>query len=784
MRSRLVVIFISLALGSAHAQTDTDFVQTVKRKLERYKQIAPMTKVFLFFNQDTYAPGDTAFFAAHFLSEDMVPIDGRQILRLELIDHNSNLVLFENIAVKNGKGFNQAAIPQGLKPGAYQWVAYSDWMRNFDPGFYFRKDFLLIEKNNLAMEHSSKIALDFYPEGGTLVTSHPNNIVAVSHSPIGAPIKIVDQNGNEITQFDLNANGLAKFELTPTETNTYFAEVQYLGKMERIELPPVSKEGISIIMQPSKDQIQVNLRSPANSRVAKSNMWLVISSRSEIYFSSPFKFEDRGLKNLQFSTKELPSGICYATIFSDKVEMLAERLFLNNSLDAVTIAISRNNEAHSPRSNIEIIASLKDSFGNPLQGEFAVSVLNKKLFTNFITSPTLDQYLYFNSELQGSASHQTYSPEEIDMVLISQKNMRLDWKSIVDGSFHPEHYFTRLIQYSGSIVNKENGKPVTDSTLLVAYLQKGMIGYEATTDKEGKFDLIFLFDFWNDDDIFYSVKRKDNQDINATVLWDTDPVSRFIGKKFIEEKAVNSYANFSSRKRHIDFSYDFYDKQQAIKTISMKDPNREFEDELSGTDYSVNVEEYVMFPTMEELIREVVPSLQHRKTKKNSIVRVVLRDGAIPIGDPLFIIDGIMTKNSSYFLQLKPADLVSIKIVRSPNKLNRFGTLGQHGIVLVLTKGIDHKNLRSDNTSISVKGINKPITTFQSRSVSSNSRVPDFRSTVYWNPSIVTNSDGVAKINFSMSDDSGNLLILIQGITTNGRPFSKVDSLNVIFKKN
>lgn len=253
-----------------------------------------------------------------------------------------------------------------------------------------------------------------------------------------------------------------------------------------------------------------------------------------------------------------------------------------------------------------------------------------------------------------------------------------------------------------------------------------------------------------------------------------------------ESLTANRYAEFTSRKKLMDKSYSFYGNSEILKKASLSEnPNSDFEDELTGVDYSVKVDEYVVFPTMEELIREVVPSLLHRRIKGNSIVRVVLPDGAIPNEDPLYIIDGIMTKNTDYFLQLKPADIITIKVVRTINKLNRFGTMGRNGIVLIQTKGIDHNELKSKNTLISIKGLNKPAPfRILAHSISSDLRKPDFRSTLYWNPSVTTNSRGEGSINFSASDDVGCFLIRVQGITSDGRPFSKLDSIQLVFNKN
>jgi hypothetical protein len=781
MKIKLTALCFLFVIATAFVQTDADFIQTLTKKLQQFKLQKPQVKVFMFFNQSMYAPGDTAYFSTHFLSEDFEPIGGRQILRVDLIDQSGKLVFFENIALKDGKGSNQVAIPAELQAGIYQWVAYSDWMKNFSSDFYFRQDFLLVEKNSLvADKKNDQVEIKFYPEGGTLISSVLNNVALASNSDITSPIRIVDQVGNEVTKVQLSDDGLAQFNFTPSATHTYYAEVEHLGKLVRVNLPTASAGGFAIMMSPSQDPMKVEIRAPRDSKSRKEDLWLVVTARSEVYFSAPVRFDERDLITVQFPSKELPTGICYATLFDEQGEVLAERLFMSNSIPEVRTTIVKNQKVYNTRSNVELQVSLKDPLGNPIQGEFAISIFSQKLFGSQRANAQMDRYLYVNSEVTGKRH---YSPDELDLFLITQKNKRLDWKTIKAGNTEAPHSFKRLIQYSGRALNKENGQPVPDSSRVVAYLQKSMMGYEATTRKDGSFDLAFLFDFWNDDEIFYTVETRRGKELDAKVEWAIDSFSRSQLSPMIETETANSYADFASRKKLLDRSYNFYSKSEAIVQTSLPDdPNRDFEDELTGVDYTVKVDEYVVFPSMEELIREVVPSLLHRKLKGKAIVRVVLPDGAIPNEGPLFIIDGIMTKNTDYFLQLKPADVISVKVVRTISKLNRFGTMGRNGIVLVHTKGIDHKKLKSENTLISVKGLNKAIPFHvPSHSASTDQRVPDFRSTLYWNPSVITNARGEGVISFSASDDAGNFLIRVQGITSDGRPFSQLDSLQVVF---
>ena len=45
----------------------------------------------------------------------------------------------------------------------------------------------------------------------------------------------------------------------------------------------------------------------------------------------------------------------------------------------------------------------------------------------------------------------------------------------------------------------------------------------------------------------------------------------------------------------------------------------------------------------------------------------------------------------------------------------------------------------------------------------------DFRSTIYWNPIVQTDATGVAQVSFFNSDETGNMQIVVEGITTEGK---------------
>jgi hypothetical protein len=72
--------------------------------------------------------------------------------------------------------------------------------------------------------------------------------------------------------------------------------------------------------------------------------------------------------------------------------------------------------------------------------------------------------------------------------------------------------------------------------------------------------------------------------------------------------------------------------------------------------------------------------------------------------------------------------------------------------------------------------VTEPVRTFVSPDYSTDqmreSRLPDYRNTLYWNPAVKTDSNGMAGVEFWSSDNKSDYVINLQGITREGKPVS------------
>ena len=233
-------------------------------------------------------------------------------------------------------------------------------------------------------------------------------------------------------------------------------------------------------------------------------------------------------------------------------------------------------------------------------------------------------------------------------------------------------------------------------------------------------------------------------------------------------------------------SYTFFGGTQKGPTLREQNPNLSIEEEFSGVDYGIQVADYVVFPKMEDLLREVIPFVQYRKRGSKETVRMSFRletSTRTYEDDPLYVIDGFMSRNTAFFISLKPENVISIKIINNPNKLAQFGRLGANGIIFVETKKREYSSSVLKANTFPVVGLSRPANynMVSYSNANSNYRVPDMRSTLYWNPSLETDKTGRAEVNFFASDDIGPVRILVQGLTKDGRPFMAEQEIRVSF---
>ena len=84
-RCHIIIATSLVSLLIFSSSTPYRFIDDIQIRYDNYKQKFPTPQIYLFFNQPSYAPGDTAFFKAWYLDENNKPIKNTHILNLDII---------------------------------------------------------------------------------------------------------------------------------------------------------------------------------------------------------------------------------------------------------------------------------------------------------------------------------------------------------------------------------------------------------------------------------------------------------------------------------------------------------------------------------------------------------------------------------------------------------------------------------------------------------------------------------------------------------------------------
>jgi hypothetical protein len=125
-----------------------DLATSLAEKFDAYQKKHQDFKTLLVFSQEKYVPGDTAFFAAWFLTEAGQFVGDDQILNLDMIDFEGKVVQHILFRVRDGIGANQVIIGANTRPGVYVMSVYNDCMRS-KPGSISRKQITVVNKNKI-----------------------------------------------------------------------------------------------------------------------------------------------------------------------------------------------------------------------------------------------------------------------------------------------------------------------------------------------------------------------------------------------------------------------------------------------------------------------------------------------------------------------------------------------------------------------------------------------------------------------------------------------------------
>jgi TonB-dependent SusC/RagA subfamily outer membrane receptor len=144
--------------------------------------------------------------------------------------------------------------------------------------------------------------------------------------------------------------------------------------------------------------------------------------------------------------------------------------------------------------------------------------------------------------------------------------------------------------------------------------------------------------------------------------------------------------------------------------------------------------------------------------------------GPIPMQ---LVLDGAFLE-PEFLSSINPNDVETIEILKSGANSAIYGSRGGGGVIIITTKrgenNRDYKNYAPGIAGYNPKGYYKGREFYSPNydDPETNTKIADLRTTIYWNPNVISDSTGKASVEFFNSDGTGNYKAIVEGINVNG----------------
>ncbi len=187
------------------------------------------------------------------------------------------------------------------------------------------------------------------------------------------------------------------------------------------------------------------------------------------------------------------------------------------------------------------------------------------------------------------------------------------------------------------------------------------------------------------------------------------------------------------------------------------------------------LKDYIDLPLMEEVFFELLDGVQLRSRRSGYEISMTDPVYGKPYEKPpVMFVDGVVISDPSVIAGLEPSMVEKIDVLRSRYVV---GDYLFFGLLNIITKAGDFSSVVLPGYAVRMPyRIFDPQPGFWSPSYpdpeSRQSRIPDLRNTLYWNPSVRPGDDGRFMVEFWSSDYAVDYEINIQGVDPGGEPVS------------
>jgi hypothetical protein len=333
----------------------------------------------------------------------------------------------------------------------------------------------------------------------------------------------------------------------------------------------------------------------------------------------------------------------------------------------------------------------------------------------------------------------------------------------------------RGMRLNGRVIDEatQNGAP--EVTLFLAFPGEVAMVYLEETDDQGNFSFL-LPDLYGLRQVVLQTHPDDSRSLRLELKEEFHTIPTVESQPFVLPPEWVPLANAALMNAEVQRSYQAFELPPVYEVKNPFDSIPFF----GRLDARYRLDDYTRFP-IPEFFFEVVYQVMV-KGKYGSERLEVINDWDRPFADPdpLFLVDGVPVFDQRAFLKINNKLIEWAEIVTEPFWLN---PLFYNGIIQLKSFERDGRCIRLPANALQ----RSFLTLLPERQFSipdydsqADSRLPDFRNTLYWNPMVRTDENGKATVRFFTGDSPGHFEIHLEGVSDEGYLGSGSGKLEVV----
>ncbi len=771
---RILLFLIFLYAMSAGAQQN--FLAEMSARFHQYQQHHFQEKVYLHTDKNFYVTGDILWFRAYTTdAAGNQPLFLSKVVYTELLDAAHKPVLQATISMEDG-GSGSFQLPLSLQTGVYTLRSYTSWMKNFSPEFFFTKAISVVNPLQSAGSEmpliSNNLHVEHFPEGGQMVNGLPSKLVFkltdAGGKGIDAEGLLLDEKNDTVTHFRSFAFGIGSFTFTPMEGKSYRTVFTLSnGRSVTKELPVALSTGFVMQLQEQgQGELLIHVRS--NTATDGAEIFLVGHNRKQSQVAEKTNMVN-GQAVFRVSRGNLGAGINTFTVFANR-KPVAERLyFIQPPVSSFTARLDQK-EYFSRKKASVVFAEPSPELLDPQTVSLSVYKID--------TLQQRDQmdivnYLWLTSELNGNVEHPAFyfsshamAKEAADNLMLSHGWRRFKWNDVMElnKSTFTYPYETTGPMLMASVLDASGKKVTREIPVFLSIPTTRHKLFAAKTNPSGVAQFQ-VKDFYGQGEVFVQTAAQDS-------MYSVELLSSFSDKyTVVNHKAIQNFSVDPALLVQYSVGMQASNIYNGASLARFRSVTPVDSFPFYGKAmYSYNLDDYKRFTTMEEVFREFVREINVGARSSGLRFRL-FNEVKREMGEEnnLVTIDGVILQNPHRIFSFDPLLFKKIDIITRNYVL---GSSLYNGVAAFYTYKGNFEGLEADAKAVVVnyEGLQQqrafyaPVYETEQQLLS---RIPDFRKTVYWQPSVGTKS-----VEFYTPDTKGRFMISIQGFDKKGAPVS------------